>query len=218
VKSAVGHIPKLRGNSLRALAFMAVIAVALVALATWFPKGTAADEQWSLGESGSLGKATATDIATVSAARYSGVSVDTVRQVVETSSAERTLELLSGQNAAHDTCFAARVSAGSNVLSSQQFQCLEDRAVEKPVIYALTGGGSKPDVVTRIELAGVARDDVARVELTLATGTQLDLPLNQWRGFGYSADEGDALPRALKAYDSADKVIFDADVSAFPLQ
>jgi hypothetical protein len=80
-------------------------------------------------------------------------------------------------------------AADGDHLGEARFEPLGDVAGAQPMIVynAATPEGAQQEVV------GVARADVDHVDATLTDGRVQELPLNEWRGFSYSAaDAGDA--------------------------
>jgi len=55
-------------------------------------------------------------------------------------------------------------------------------------------------VIDRVSFVGVVRSDVARVTLVTAKGLERELPLNQWRAFGFTTTSPRFFPAALRAY------------------
>jgi hypothetical protein len=103
-----------------------------------------------------------------------------------------------------DTC-VAKLELGGTAFSP--FGCLHDppkhgapTADEQAAFIAVTQGGHRGSVVDYVTVAGVARSDVGRVELELQHGETIDLPLNRWRGFGYSTTDSRRFPKTLSVY------------------
>jgi hypothetical protein len=87
------------------------------------------------------------------------------------------------------------------------FACLHDppkplgqTVDEQAVMIGMSSGGRRGTVVDYASLVGVARADVGRIELELVDGETIELPLNQWRGFGYYATDPQRFPKTLSAY------------------
>lgn len=95
------------------------------------------------------------------------------------------------------------------------FSCLDSRYADYALALYQTSGSSRSDTVERSALLGVARADVARLEVTTAAGDVRQVSLNHWRAFVYTASSAATLPHQLVAYSASGEVLQKVDVSPF---
>jgi hypothetical protein len=130
------------------------------------------------------------------------VDISTVRKIVSV-----------GEGWGKSTYFAARGLDGDVCLAKMSgyagsgFECLHDPPKpgvqpidERAFLIGESGGGHRGSVVDYSTLVGVVRADVGRVELELADGETIEVPLNRWRGFGYYATDPKRFPKTLSVY------------------
>jgi hypothetical protein len=130
------------------------------------------------------------------------VDLSTLRQIVAMGNGYGRSSILAARGLNGDVCLAKLTGqAGS------PFECLHHPprpGVPSPDAQALqigmSAGGHRGSVVDYASLIGVARADVGRVELDLVDGETIELPLNQWRGFGYYVTDPQRFPKTLRAY------------------
>lgn len=125
-----------------------------------------------------------------------GVQNGSVRQVVTVKGASDGLTLLSGAGANGEPCFTMLTDLGG----TREFSCLDSFAAEDAIVRFVGSAGPTVNVIARVSLVGVVRSDVARVALMTAKGVEQELPLNQWRAFGFTTASPDSFPAALRAY------------------
>jgi hypothetical protein len=130
------------------------------------------------------------------------VDLSTVRQIVSVGTGYEKGAYFAARGVNGDVCLAKMSGyAGSG------FTCLHD--LPKPgvspiddqaVLIGSSAGGHRGSVVDYSTLIGVTRADVGRVELELADGATIELPLNRWRGFAYYATDRKRFPKTLSVY------------------
>ncbi len=150
------------------------------------------------------------------------VDLRTLRQVAAIGEGYGASSILAARGLNGDVCLAKLTGqAGS------PFECLHDsrrpsrmKFDEQAVLIGMSGGGRRGSVVDYASLIGVARADVGRIELELVDGTTIDLPLNQWRGFGYYMTDPSRFPKTLRAYRTWTSFFRDHErlVGELPLQ
>jgi len=147
------------------------------------------------------------------AARF-GVQTDVFDQLISVPAGDGLLKILAGRDAADDVCISSTFRGDAS-----SFHCLVGQALSDPVVFFANDGGARADTVDWASVAGVARNDVARVQLDLANGAQHDLALNGWRAFAYSASSRAEIPVALRAFraDGRELVEFDLRGLGSPL-
>ncbi|MBD0330776.1 MAG: hypothetical protein ICV64_11825 [Thermoleophilia bacterium] len=74
-----------------------------------------------------------------------------------------------------------------------------ERQSDPVIAHFRSEGGPEPRTVGWATILGVARSDVTRLVGTLADGSEVELPLNQWRAFAYSSAPP-RFPTQLVAY------------------
>ncbi len=139
-----------------------------------------------------------------------GVQQGSVRQVVTVKSAGDGLTLLSGAGANGEPCFTMLTDLGG----TREFSCLGSFAAGDAIVRFVGSAGPTVDVIDRVSLVGVVRSDVARVTLVTAKGVEQELPLNQWRAFGFTTTSPDSFPAALRAYGGDGSLI--EELSTYP--
>jgi hypothetical protein len=138
-------------------------------------------------------------------AERAGVSPNSIRRVV---SAKSGLALVVGTDATGRTCTA---EAGSTAGS---FNCLSDWSDNFAMLLYSTEGGSALGVTDHLSLVGAARPDVVKVELTTEGGSQVDLSINQWRGFSYDASSAVDVPASITAFDQGGQALETEQIGA----
>jgi len=141
-------------------------------------------------------------------ANQAGVGVASIHSVATAASG---LSLVVGTDASGRWCTAA---TGDNVTN---FNCLTSRSDNFAILLYSVDGGATADVTDHASVVGVARPDVARVVVGTADGSQVDLQLNQWRGFSYDASTAAAVPKTITALDGGGKTIEVEQVGSTPL-
>jgi hypothetical protein len=147
------------------------------------------------------------------AASRTGVDPSSLRVVTSIGNAGMSYSLVAGADAGRRPCFS--VVGGSATLG---FECLgrsSTRDGSALVYYTIASGGTFRTVDHAV-IVGIARADVARVAVT-GSGVLRELPLNEWRGFAYTATEPDTLPVSLLAYGASGKIVERVDVHPTPL-
>lgn len=180
------------------------LAVTLGATAGGDPVPAAADGSWSwedglpgapLESAGALGQRSEAAIGAALAVSE-GVQHGSVRQVVTVKGASDGLTLLSGAGANGEPCFTMLTNLGG----TRQFSCLGSFGAEDAIVRFVGSAGPTIDVIDSVIFVGVVRSDVARLTLVTAKGVEEELPLNQWRAFGFTTTSPDSFPQALRAY------------------
>jgi hypothetical protein len=135
------------------------------------------------------------------------VDLSTVREIVSSGTAEFEQAFLAARSLSGDVCLAKLGRTASQASTFSPFECLHDppkpgvpSSDEQAVLLGVSGGGHRGSVVDYSTIVGVARADVGRVELELVNGETIDLPLNRWRGFGYSTTDASRFPKTLSVY------------------
>jgi hypothetical protein len=134
------------------------------------------------------------------------VDIQTVRQIVTAGSGNAEGAFYAARGLNGDVCLT-KLGGGGNF--GTPFSCLHDPARKgmptmdsRAMVTGMASGGHRGSVVDYATLIGVVRADVGRVELTLANGQTIELPLNRWRGFGYAATDPSRFPKTLSVYRS----------------
>jgi hypothetical protein len=165
---------------------------------TWTPGGTLPGVR--------LARATlsARGLASVQAALAisRGIDAQSIREVVSGGGLGRGLKLITARGADGAPCVSFITESGG----ARQFSCLDSADEGALVRFAASGGATihKTDWTT---LVGLARSDISRVTVMRQDGSERTLPLNRWGGFTYSADDPEAFPTTLRAYDAAGSLI-----------
>jgi len=98
-----------------------------------------------------------------------------------------------------------------DLISAREFSCIDSSLEKAPILRFVASGGVAPDVADWVGIVGVARSDVSRVTLVpaIAVGSEaeIELPLNAWRGFSYTADAPQPFPKLLRSYGLDGKMI-----------
>jgi hypothetical protein len=135
------------------------------------------------------------------------VDLSTVREIVSAGTTEAEEAFLAARGLDGDVCLAKLGKTASHASTFSPFECLNDPprpgvpgSEEQAVFIGASGGGHRGSVVDYSTLVGVARADVGRVELELVNGETIELPLNRWRGFGYSTTDAKRFPKTLSVY------------------
>lgn len=147
----------------------------------------------------------------------SEIEADASRAAVATSSLREAarapdgLTLLFGRNSSGALCTAA---SSPEVLG--QFNCLSAWSDNFAILLYSHYGGPPGGLADHGSLVGIARPDVARVSVTTSQGT-VDVPLNQWRAFSYTASTTEGVPLSVTAYDTAGTALDTHDVAGSSL-
>jgi hypothetical protein len=136
-----------------------------------------------------------------------GIVSSSLREVASVGEQENRNQLLAGKDASGTVCVAERGGT---------FLCLDGRYNPYAVVVFPIVGGSSLDVVDRASLVGIARSDVARVTLLLASGKAVELGLDQWRAFSYEAHGADSVPTQLRAFDPGGHQLQRVGLSSSP--
>jgi hypothetical protein len=139
----------------------------------------------------------------------------TVREVVRAPGADGGLALLAAAGPNGLECLTIKTNA-----MSRQFTCAEPAALDQrmgALVEFHFLGGSSPGVVDRAAVVGIARGDVASINVELTGGGERLLPLNRWRGFQYVAAAAGQLPTRLVAYDATGHELKTIDFDLTPL-
>jgi hypothetical protein len=195
-----------------ALAFAAAVIAIAIAFSTF--RGSSAFAYRSLWPADVPGTPAPGHELARQAASKTGVDPSSLRVVKSIENAGVSYSLLAGADGAHRPCFS--IDSRGFTLG---FECLGRSSTRSgsALVYYATASGGEPRTVDRAVIVGIARNDVTRISLSTVSGALVDLPLNQWRGFAYSAASADALPRKLVAYGSSGKIEERVDVQAQPL-
>jgi hypothetical protein len=187
-----------------------VVAVAAIAASVSLHNAGGANvpARWMFG--GVPGVAIVGDPLTALSTEQSGVS-STVREVIGAGQGFARLHVLASSNAAGVLCFASR---GSGTISA--FHCLSANDSDRALIPFISEGGATATQVDYTIIAGVARSDVARIDLVFSDGTSEVVHLGAWRAFGATAS-GSQPPKALRAFDASGAELQSIDVGASPL-
>jgi hypothetical protein len=135
------------------------------------------------------------------------VDLSTLREIVSSGTAEFDQAFLAARGLNGDVCLAKLGRTASRASTVSPFECLHDppkpgvpSSDEQAVFLGVSAGGHRGSVVDYSTIVGVARADVGRVELELVNGETIELPLNRWRGFGYSTTDPKRFPKTLSVY------------------
>ena len=140
------------------------------------------------------------------------VAASSLRQVVATGTGNQRLELVVGVGP--DGKLWIGEGGGS---WATEFVPLKRRVTRSDaVVEFLRYGGPSADDTEHAELVGFVRSDVRRVVVTRADGVLTGLPLNDWRGFAYSAASSAALPTKIQAFDAQGRVVEEKSVNTAP--
>jgi hypothetical protein len=154
--------------------------------------------------------------------RYPKVDLKTLHQIVASGKGYGHSSILAARGLDGDVCIAKLAGDAAG-----PFECLHHRvrpSVPPPgaqaVQIGMSMGGHRGSVVDYASLIGVARADVGRVELELVDGQTVELPLNQWRGFGYYVTDSRRFPKTLRVYRTWSSLFRDHEklVGELPLQ
>lgn len=195
--------------ALLALVIVVLSACAGLAYATLGRSATAQTGQWAWSPGAVVpGQSVALD-ATIREmlAMSSGIDASSVRQVASVGQGERRNQLLAAVNASGTMCVAQRASS---------FVCLDDRYDPYAVVVFPIIGGSTLSVIDRASVVGIARSDVAQIELSFKDGTTIQITPDKSRAFTYVADGAASVPTELHAYDSGGKELETVDLSVSP--
>jgi hypothetical protein len=145
-------------------------------------------------------------------ASRANVPTSSLRQVVATGAGNRQLELVVGVGP------DGKLWVGEGGESwATGFVPLERRVARSDAIVEfLRYGGPSADATNHAELVGFVRSDVRRVVITRADGAQIAVPLNDWRGFAYSAASPAALPTRIQAFDAHGRLVEEKPVDTAP--
>jgi hypothetical protein len=145
-------------------------------------------------------------------AARANVAASSLREVVASGAGRDRFELVVGVGT------DGRLWVGEGGESwATQFVPLERRvARSEALVEFLRYGGPSATATNHAELVGFVRSDVRRVVVTRADGTQAALPLNEWRGFAYSADSATALPTKIQAFDTNERLVDEKAVDTAP--
>jgi hypothetical protein len=140
------------------------------------------------------------------------VAASSLRQVVAAGAGKDRLALVVGVGA------DGRLWVGEGGESwAAEFVPLERRVARSDAIVEfLRYGGSSSDATDHAELVGFVRSDVRQVVVTRVDGTQVAVPLNEWRGFAYSSDVPTALPIKIQAFGTNDRLVDEKAVDTAP--
>lgn len=132
------------------------------------------------------------------------VDLATLREVVSTGRGLAAETVLAARGTNGDVCLANVAGDGSR---GGAFRCVHDSAptggmtpMQQGLFLAASGGGHRGSVVDYATVLGVVRSDVGLVELELQDDETIELPLNRWRGFGYSTTNPQRFPKRLTIY------------------
>ena len=132
------------------------------------------------------------------------VDLSTLRQVVSAGRGHAENAFLAARGRNGDVCLA-KIGGGGSI--GADFECVHDPPKpgvppleQRAVLVGDAAGGHRGSVVDYSTLIGVVRGDVGRVELELVDGKTIELPLNQWRGFGYYTTDPQRFPKTLSVY------------------
>jgi hypothetical protein len=200
----------------RSVPLLAVVALffalflALAGGSSGQPRGAIGKWVWDAGLPGE--PMIANDL-TLRAARFSAVNPATLRRViaVENSQGER-LTIAAGYDGTGKKCFGYAQRG-----LARDFDCVDSLIEDFAVLPYVSTGGRTLRSVDRAAVLGIARNDVARIELTLVDGSRQELPLNRWRAFAYLATDGNAMPKTLTAYGEDGSALQDVNVSVDPV-
>jgi hypothetical protein len=135
------------------------------------------------------------------------VDLGTVREIISAGSAGASDAFLAARGLNGGVCLARLGRTGARGTTFSPFGCLNDppkpgapSSQEQAVFIGSSAGGHRGSVVDYANLIGVVRADVGRVELELVDGETIALPLNRWRGFGYSTTDPHRFPKTLSVY------------------
>lgn len=134
------------------------------------------------------------------------VDLATLREVVSAGNGHAGQKILAARGVNGDVCLANVAGDDSR---GGTFRCVDDPApaggvtpMQQGVFLAASGGGHRGSVVDFATVLGVVRADVGLVQLELRDGETITLPLNRWRGFGYSATDPLRFPKTLTVYQT----------------
>lgn len=162
---------------------------------------------WSL-----PGEPTTPPAIVAAAARESGVDPRTVRQVASAGKGRNRRMLFAGRGPDGRVWTAY----GSGSVAQEFHPLAESVRSGEAIVVAVSGGGARPTVVDHVEGVGFVRSDVTRVTVVFTDGSERDVALNAWRGFGF-AGVGDVLPREVRAFDESGRLVDETSVEMSPL-
>ena len=178
------------------------------------------------------------EVVSLTHASQPAVDPDSVRELAVAGEGRRRASILAAAGTDGTICLAHRGGGAAGSGFAGQFSCVDEEygflpswrslwpaprpldgtpapvAEKRAVIHFVSGGGPNPRTVGYTTLVGVARSDVTRVVLRRQDGSEQELELNQWRGFGYSATEEAAFPAALLAFREKKRWIGSEEVLA----
>jgi hypothetical protein len=130
------------------------------------------------------------------------VDFGTLRQIVAAGKGKEREVQLAARGLDGDVCLAVVDGQFPRFQSVSPFGCLHRRAyiANQAVFVNESSGGHRGSVVDYATLTGVVRADVGRVEVQLADGETIELPLNRWRGFGYYTTDPERFPKTVSVY------------------
>lgn len=149
------------------------------------------------------GKPVTANAVTAAMARRSGLQPSRLHLVLSAHLGSRAI--LAARNEAGVIClgYTRREALAS------EFQCLADDFASRPLVFWASNGGRTSSSVGWAAVTGVARNDVARIALTLSNGTQQLVEMNEWRGFSYYARSERLIPITLSAYQADGSKVAD---------
>jgi hypothetical protein len=154
-------------------------------------------------------------------ARRAGVDPATLREVAAAGSGANRRLLLAGRGPDGRVWIAfggEGVIRPFGPLASVVQQWTDHHGGRAPaMIKGVSSGGADPTVVDHVEVIGFVRSDVARVTAVLPDGSEREVPLNRWRGFGFAAAANEGLPHALRALDADGQLLQESPLHVGPL-
>jgi hypothetical protein len=132
-----------------------------------------------------------------------GIDAQSIREVVSGGALGRGLKPITARGPDGAPCVSFITESGG----ARQFSCLDSSGAEGVLVRFAASGGATINKTDWTTLVGLARSDVLRVTVVSRDDSERTLPLNRWNGFTYSADDPEAFPTTLRAYDAAGSLI-----------
>jgi hypothetical protein len=203
--------PTIKASAFRLiLALVAVVALALLALG-YTSTGESGREHavgsWQLERALSGNRVVPNELTRRSLNASPGRGWTRLHEVAAARSMSDRVSLLAARSQAGDVCLGISASAFVG-----EFRCVSTNgaARDEALLHFTTGGGARFDTVDRISVVGIARSDVARVEVTTPSGRH-NLQLNSARGFAYDS-AANGLPSSISAYGADGTLIAEYPV------
>jgi hypothetical protein len=164
------------------------------------PASTATAAQWPSHASGAV---VGDEGRVQSMARRSGVDPASVREVVSAGEGRERLTLYAADGAGglHLATGDARGTGEFHALAATVDRVTAAEGTPPVLVrFSAGGGGNSPGAASWQSVVGLAREDVTRIAAVLADGSEFDLPLNAFGGFGHAGHSPSQPVVKLRAY------------------